>query len=739
MKKIYFFCISIIYIVSIMKRIFQLCFTLAFFSLGFSQELRPIAEKVKQSQSANKTFVKYSLFTVDKSAQTQAKYQAAAEGITVMQLSKTEIQRISAERPEALEMSFPFEGKDITVQLVKNNFLTHDFKVSTDKGAVNYAPGAYYHGIVKGDNESLVAISFFKDDVMGVTSIKNVGNIIIGKAKNSDDFVSYNDVKLKGDNPFTCAADELIENQKMAAPSYDPQTMTAKKTDNCVRIYYEAGFGPYSLNGSSVPNTTNWVTGMHNNVSTLYANDGITVALSEIMVWTTTDPYSGTPSAILNQFRNTRTTFNGDIAQLLRNPATTSIAWVNALCTTYKYSYSGVTLSYQQVPTYSWNIEAMTHEIGHNLGSPHTHACAWNGNDTAIDGCGPASGNAEGCDAPLPTNGGTIMSYCHLVPSVGINFALGFGPQPGALIRNTVNSKGCLGTDCVTSCALTISGMNITNVTGTSATATIVDATGTSWKYRLSKMDGTVVTSGVTTNKVLNFSGLEEGTYYTIAVGTECSGPQAYAYEQLLLTDADWCAGVPFTDPGGANSNYGNVQIITKTFYPTASCGGTDPKLKLVFTEFSTEQGFDFMNVYNGPSTGSPRFAGGTQISGSTIPGPFTSTHATGAITVRFISDAGETASGWLAHFEQAVLGTSDTALNSAVNVAQTATKGIFAIMSKDKVLSYSVFDASGKLIIKSGKLNSGDQQVNLSAQPRGTYVVSVTTDKETITKKVIR
>src|SRR5690606_27981320 len=252
---------------------------------------------------------------------------------------------------------------------------------------------------------------------------------------------------------------ELIENQKMAAPSYDPQTMTAKKTDNCVRIYYEAGFGPYSLNGSSVPNTTNWVTGMHNNVSTLYANDGITVALSEIMVWTTTDPYSGTPSAILNQFRNTRTTFNGDIAQLLRNPATTSIAWVNALCTTYKYSYSGVTLSYQQVPTYSWNIEAMTHEIGHNLGSPHTHACAWNGNDTAIDGCGPASGNDEGCNAPLPTNGGTIMSYCHLVGSVGINFSLGFGPQPGALIRNTVNSKGCLGTNCVTSCALTVTGL----------------------------------------------------------------------------------------------------------------------------------------------------------------------------------------------------------------------------------------------------------------------------------------
>ncbi len=721
-----------------MKRILQVCFTFALFAFGFSQELRPVAEKVQRAHSANKIFAKYSLFTEETSVQLRNKYQAAAEGVSVMKLNTAEIARINTERPEALEMVFPFEGKYITVELVKNNFLTDDFKLSTDKGRTNYSPGAYYHGIVKGDNESLVAISFFNDDVVGVTSIKNIGNIVIGKTKDSDYFVSYNDANLKQANPFSCAADELIENQKMAMPSFDPKTMTAKKTDNCVRIYYEAGFGPYTQNGSNVQTTTNWVTSMHNNISTLYANDGITVALSEVMVWTTTDPYSGTPSAILNQFRNTRTSFNGDIAQLLRNPATTSIAWVNALCSTYKYSYSGVNFSYQNVPTYSWNIEAMTHEIGHNLGSPHTHACAWNGNNTAIDGCGPASGNDEGCNAPLPTNGGTIMSYCHLVGSVGINFALGFGPQPGALIRNTVNSKGCLGTNCVTSCALTVTGLNITSVTATSASATILDATGTSWKYRLAKMDGTVVTSGTTTNKVLNFTNLEQGIYYTIAVGTDCSGPQAFAYEQLLLTDADWCAGVPFTDPGGPDANYGDSQIIIKTFYPSTSCA-PNAKLKLVFTEFATEQGFDFMNVYDGPTTGSPRFAGGTQLSGSTIPGPFTSTHSTGAITVRFISDPGATDTGWIAHFESSVLGVNDAALSSDVNISHTATSGVFAITSKNKVLSYSVFDASGKMVSKAAKLDATVEKLDLSAYPRGTYVVSVTTSKETVTKKVIR
>lgn len=719
-----------------MKRIFQLCFGLVFFSFGFSQDLKPVAEKVKSLRIANRMFVKYSPFTVDSSPNKKAAYLSATEGITVMKLQKTELLRINTEKPEALEMDFPFEGKNITVELVKNNFFTHDFKVNTDKGYINYTPGVYYQGIVKGDNESLVAISFFKDDIIGVTSIKNIGNIVIGKSKNADEFVSYNDQKLKGENPFSCSADELVENQKLTAPSFDPKTMTAKKTDNCVRIYYEAGYGPYTQNGSNVTTTTNWVTSMHNNISTLYANDGITVALSEVMVWTTTDPYSGTPSNILNQFRTTRTSFNGDVAQLLRNPATTSIAWVNALCSTYKYSYSGVNFSYANVPTYSWNIEAMTHEIGHNLGSPHTHACNWNGDNTAIDGCGPASGNNEGCNGPLPTGtGGTIMSYCHLVSSVGINFANGFGPQPGALIRATVNSKGCLGTDCIASCASTITGLTLSNVTTNSATATIVDNVATSWKYKLSKMDGTVIFSGTTTNKVLQFSNLSAGTYYNIAVGTECSGPQAFAYEQLILTDANWCSGVAFTDPGGADTNYGDSQIITKTFYPSNS----NEKLKLTFSLFDTEADYDFMNVYNGPTTGSPIFTGGTQLSGTTIPGPFTSTHSTGAITVRFISDSGATAAGWNANFECMTLATGETSATASVSISQSSVKGIFDIKSKDKILYYSVFDASGKLVKNNVKANSTDEKVDLSDFPKGTYVVSVTTSIETVTKKVIR
>lgn len=721
-----------------MKKTLQLYFSLVFFALGFSQELKPVAQKITDAKNTGKKTIKYDLFMVDQSIQRQNLYKNAAEDVTVMKLNTRQTKRIVSEQPEFIEMSFSFEGKIIEVELVKNNFLTHDFKLNTDKGYVGYTPGVYYQGIVKGDNESLVAMSFFDNDVVGITSIKDVGNIVLGKARNSENFVSYNDVKLKGENPFVCGTDELVENHGKAT-SYNPEVMTAKKTTNCVRIYYEVGYGPYTQNGSNVAMTANWATAMHNNVSTLYENDGITAALSEVFVWTAVDPFTGNPSEILTKFRNTRTNFNGDVAQLLRNPATTSIAYVDSLCTTSNHSYCGVSTSYSNVPTYSWNIEVMTHEIGHNLGSPHTHDCFWNGNNTRIDGCGPASGNAGNgtCpSAPLPTQTkGTIMSYCHLIGSVGINFANGFGEQPSALIRNKINSRACLGTDCIASCEPTITKLVLSNITSNSVTATITDNISTQWKYRLAKTDGTVISTGITNSKVLTFNDLQEATYYTVAVSRECTGSDSWSFEQLLLTDSNWCSGIKFTDPGGENANYYNGQTIVKTFYPTNS----GDQLKMTFTQFDTEPGLDYLIIYDGPTTGFPRFPGPALISGNTIPGPFESTHETGAITVRFISNSTNTAPGWVATFECKALATGGNSVGKGTVVYASGGKGIFTITAPQQILSYEVYDASGKLIKKSGKLSGMQQKVDISNAPSGTYMVQIVTEKEAVIKKIIK
>lgn len=153
------------------------------------------------------------------------------------------------------------------------------------------------------------------------------------------------------------------------------------------------------------------------------------------------------------------------------------IAWVQGLGTSFNTGVCGINGStgwnwkaatYPPL-NYNWDIEVVTHEEGHIIGSFHTHDCEWNGNGTKIDGCGDAGGYIEGfcepepnlqhCpDAPylafdsinnqyvlhnptcaLPSlDSGTVMSYCDLINGVGINLHIGYGQQVSDTIRSYI-------------------------------------------------------------------------------------------------------------------------------------------------------------------------------------------------------------------------------------------------------------------------------------------------------------
>jgi len=339
------------------------------------------------------------------------------------------------------------ESEFIELNLYKVDILAEGFVLTTSgepNKAIEYNSPKHYRGTIKGDPHSIAAFSFLENEVMGIIGTKN-GNIVIGKSGKSKDRVHiiYNDRDLQDENDFECGTQDDGRGYTLEELS---ENYIQRDVGDCVKLYIEIDDDIVTQKGGAIP-ATDYITGLFNESITLYANDNIEMEISEIKAWTTSAPYNGGSSNVmLTSFQNNTGTFNGDIAQLVSYQASGGIAAGFAgICNANpdeSKCFSSIDASYSLVPTYSWSVMVTTHEMGHLLGSLHTHACVWNGNNTAIDGC---SGSTEGsCALPgNPAGGGTIMSYCHLT-SAGINFTQGFGDQPGNVIRNNIAAPNCL-------------------------------------------------------------------------------------------------------------------------------------------------------------------------------------------------------------------------------------------------------------------------------------------------------
>jgi hypothetical protein len=502
-----------------MKNVIPFLLLLLAFTGFAQQQPNALALKVKEAKGQKSSFSnKPSLFQFAGQSKSASQFNDMVSEGNLLNIDLEALKSFYKSGAESLELELPNgSGKPVRLELVKHQLLTEDFSVvtSTSNGQpIDYQPGVYYWGIVKGDDASIAAISVFEDEIIGVISTPEVGNMVLGRsqgAAKTSSYIFYKENDLLLDNSFECGAGEEPVSEGKTAPNTGNE-----KVAKCVRAYLEAEYDLVNEKGGAT-GATNFLTGLFNSVAAAYQAEAITTYISQIFTWTTPDPYNATStSTALTLFRNYRTTYNGDVAHLVSrgNPTGGGIAWVDALCTSYAYAYSYIYSTYNQFPTYSWSVNVIAHEMGHNLGSPHTHACAWNGNNTAIDGCGPAVGANEGCNASIPPQG-TMMSYCHLVSGVGINFSLGFGPQPGDRIRSRVTAANCL-TTCSSQClTVTTSGANVNCAGSNTGTATASPSGGTgSYTYLWS--------NGGTTQTISN---LAAGTYMvTVSAGSNCTG-----------------------------------------------------------------------------------------------------------------------------------------------------------------------------------------------------------------------
>ncbi len=376
-----------------------------------------------------------------------ASAQTLLPGANFFTINKQVLEEILEQKPEFVIVELPVsERSPVKLKLQRADIFSSSFKIFTASDPNTpypYERGQYYWGVVDGEETSLVALSFTRHEIMGFIQTGEQ-HLTLGKLQDDavDTHILYKTEDLKEDPGINCFVDDSYDETIR-----DTHHGSQRAADNCVRMYIQVDYDIF-VNKGGVQQAADYVNGAFSQVAIMYDNELINLVVNEMFVWNVADPFTGpSTSNYLDQFRSyLNGNFNGDLAHLVGYGGGGGIAYLNVLCNSFNgVGYSGINSTYQNVPAYSWTVMVLTHEIGHNLGSPHTHACAWNGNSTAIDGCGPQAGYSEGCNAAIPVSG-TVMSYCHLIGGVGINLLNGFGPQPGDLIRNRVYNASCLTT-----------------------------------------------------------------------------------------------------------------------------------------------------------------------------------------------------------------------------------------------------------------------------------------------------
>jgi hypothetical protein len=422
-------------------------------------------QKVKDVIAANKLYRKFdgvNVFEYQNIPFAKSDIAKDIKKYTNLKINRAALVSLLNSRADNITFSIPVsKDRNLEIELARYDLLSKDFRVITNNGKTEsefrYNTGLYYRGIVKGQPNSIASVSVFENLVMGVIS-SDEGTFNLGPVddnSNNSNYIFYNEKDCAAKNNFKCGIDgkDMHYYKTDENPGHKPDEGDFMGARNPVRIYIEADYKLYQDRGSSEPNVVNFVTGYYNSVATIYQNEYIPITISQINVWTSPDPYRNLPGSIEYLYAfgvNTKDNFNGDLAQILttRPLGAGGVAWIGTLCASYnpqdtsgRFSFCNIDNSYYSYPTYSWTVMVSTHELGHNFGSMHTHACWWPLTPNrigAIDSCYYAEGN---CFENYGPSIGTIMSYCHLQEPYGggIDPRLGFGPMPGDTIRLRYN------------------------------------------------------------------------------------------------------------------------------------------------------------------------------------------------------------------------------------------------------------------------------------------------------------
>ena len=317
---------------------------------------------------------------------------------------------------------------------------------------------ALVRGTIRGRARSTVFLAAFDSHVIGYIDLPEAGGVrriliapdtvIPGRMASH---VVY-EMRPGDGQPRQCSAETLPGNQQradsifaIASGSNEFRTklsdVTLNATPYALQLALDCTESFYKNLGSNLSVAASSAIAIAGACAIVYERDAnVVIRVPYLRVFTTTDPYPGDIGAKLGRIRehwsNEMVHVKRSVTCLLSGEGGGGLAWVGVLCSGYGYNVSGVD-GRVNFPAggYIWDIDVTSHELGHNIGSSHTHNCGWN---PPIDSCWNAEG---GCYENTRVQRGTIMSYCHL-QSKGTE--LQFHPRVASLFNRVMERTSCV-------------------------------------------------------------------------------------------------------------------------------------------------------------------------------------------------------------------------------------------------------------------------------------------------------
>ena len=421
-----------------------------------AQKRSRIQNTVMDRVTSGVKFEQYHLFTIRpkrSTAQLGAYQSLILDRLALLQLKQ--------QQPTQFQLSIPFKDQVVDLEFIKANILDDSVKFYTVDALgkhvdPTFIPPVFYHGIIKDSDSSFVTATITPASIHIYISYRKQ-NIQVGsvndKLLSSNDYGVFED--LPGNNdalPFVCGTNDGDSNP-IANFSSSGSNGVQTYGGVIVRCFFDCAYTYFQQNGSAAA-TYNRITTLFNQAALLYGNESINTSISEIRVWTSADPYDHSSRANgLSSFKNyVQNNYTGNLAMLCDYTVNRQSGLADAiggLCVAYNANVNGPYIyndlnysnSFSNFPVAADAPQTylIIHEIGHILGSRHTHWCGWTGGP--IDNCAPVEGTCAAGPTPVT---GTMMSYCCTNSAIRIDFNAGFGTQPGNAIRNFTYGSACL-------------------------------------------------------------------------------------------------------------------------------------------------------------------------------------------------------------------------------------------------------------------------------------------------------